>query len=113
MKDWLNIVLNRRRGGNWLMYMEFIKSNLKDGKTVSVPVHDENYANHFRGQLKAYGIDCEITESWDPTKEGLSSHGHMGYIIDELTGETHKTKWADEKPTLRSLTLKPVIKKPQ
>lgn len=107
MKDWLNIVLNRRRGGNWLMYMEFIRAGLKDGKTVGVPVHNENYADHFRIQLKAYGIECEITENWDPAKEGLSSHGHMTHVYDELTGETYKTKWADEKPTLRSLNLKP------
>jgi hypothetical protein len=107
MEPFITVFGKRRRAGNDYVYMLGIAGLLAEGKTVIIPVMGEEHANKMRERLKAHKIECEITEGWDPTKEGLSSHGHMTHVYDELTGEVYKTKWADEPPTLRCLNLKP------
>lgn len=102
------IFVHKRKQANYHVVMLSIQETLKQGKSCLVPVISEESAARFRDKLKYYKIECDITESWDPTKDGLSSHGHMTHVYDELTGEVHKTKWADEKPTLRALILKPL-----
>jgi hypothetical protein len=82
-----------------------IKEFLEAGKPVFVAMRDEVDLTRFKDRLKRYEIECEIMEFWDPTKDGLSSRGHMGHVYDELTGETYLTP--PEPPRLRGITLKP------
>jgi hypothetical protein len=99
-------LIQRRRQGNGHQFMILIKEALEHKEVVTIPVMDENHANQFRKRLAQYEIKCEITEFWDPTKEGLSSRGHMHGVYDELTGEYYPNK--PEPPRIRSLTLKPI-----